>query len=329
MLNQASKVLLALSAISVAAMVVYAMLSGDHLGIALFASLAAAAIGGAITYASMRDTVAVPASATEGEPPRMHPVMPARPVGGGIWPALAALAAGLVFTSLAGSIILAFAGATVGVVALVGWLAAVGTERTARRPVNLLPFGIPVLGFAFIASLMYLMSRILLAVSEITATWVALGVAAVILFFGSYFALRPNLSARTMMSVLAIGAVLMTGGGLVAAAVGEREIEHHGAEEHAGGETEGVEISANNIAFDHEELDLHAGQDVTIVFHNNEGLPHNVSIYADEDAREKIFVGDIVTGPTTVEYHVKALEAGTYFFRCDVHPNMRGTVKVA
>lgn len=331
MLNQHSKLLLPVSGVTLAAMFAYTLMAGDHLGIALFAAVAIAAFGGAIVYAATREPTAAAvggSAAGDDEPVQVRPVTAPRPVGGAAWPVAAGASAALIAISLVQGAVIAGAGAALGLVTLIGWLAAVGTERTARKPVNLMPFGIPVLGFAFIASLMFLMSRVLLAVSELTATWVALFVAAAILGIGSLFAMRPNLSSRSMVAMLAAGAVLMTGGGLVAASVGEREIEHHG-EEHAEGGGEALVVGADNLAFDVEEIELHPDSEVTISFQNNEAQPHNIAIYTDEDASEEIFVGDIVTGPITVEYHFTSPEPGTYFFRCDVHPNMRGTVTVA
>jgi hypothetical protein len=43
-----------------------------------------------------------------------------------------------------------------------------------------------------------------------------------------------------------------------------------------------------------------------------------------------LFVGEVFSGPDVVTYEVPALDAGTYFFRCDVHPTtMTGTFLVA
>jgi nitrite reductase (NO-forming) len=81
--------------------------------------------------------------------------------------------------------------------------------------------------------------------------------------------------------------------------------------------------------FDTDCLAAPAGKPFAIAMTNHDaGVPHNVAIYADEAASKALFRGDLATGPTTVTYHVGPLPAGTYFFRCDVHPQMKGIVRV-
>ena len=62
-----------------------------------------------------------------------------------------------------------------------------------------------------------------------------------------------------------------------------------------------------------------------LTFDNQDGAPHNVAIYTDSSASQAMFQGEIFSGATRV-YQVPALAAGTYFFRCDVHPDMTGTI---
>ncbi len=50
-----------------------------------------------------------------------------------------------------------------------------------------------------------------------------------------------------------------------------------------------------------------------------------MAIYTDSSASQAKFQGDIFAGGTRV-YSVPALAAGTYYFRCDVHPDMNGTI---
>ena len=92
-----------------------------------------------------------------------------------------------------------------------------------------------------------------------------------------------------------------------------------------------LEISAESSAsFSTDSLVAPAGESFTVVFDNQDGVePHNFAIYTDESASEAIGGTDIETGPITQELAVDGLEAGEYFFKCDVHPTtMTGTLTV-
>ena len=88
--------------------------------------------------------------------------------------------------------------------------------------------------------------------------------------------------------------------------------------------TGGAVITAQNIAFDRGQLAVPAGRPFQLLFENREGAPHNVRIYDDVD--QPLFVGEIFGGPGSRTYDVPAIPAGTHQFRCDVHPDMAGTV---
>jgi plastocyanin len=89
-----------------------------------------------------------------------------------------------------------------------------------------------------------------------------------------------------------------------------------------------VSIVAKNIAFTQKSYTAPAGKAFTIEFDNEDTAPHNVAIYRDSSASDRLFVGTVFQGPKTESYHVPTLPAGSYFFRCDVHVQMNGTFKV-
>ena len=85
-------------------------------------------------------------------------------------------------------------------------------------------------------------------------------------------------------------------------------------------------IASKDIKFDLTELDVPAGRPFTLVYVNQESTGHNVAIYTDASAGTVLFRGDIHEGPATHVYSVPAIAVGTYYFRCDVHPSMNGTL---
>ena len=88
-----------------------------------------------------------------------------------------------------------------------------------------------------------------------------------------------------------------------------------------------VTIVSRNMAFDQATLMVSAGSAWRLKLVNEDSVPHNVAIYRDKSATATLFVGKLVSRATII-YDVPGLEPGTYFFRCDLHPDMKGTVIV-
>ena len=88
------------------------------------------------------------------------------------------------------------------------------------------------------------------------------------------------------------------------------------------------QLTAKNNQFDPVELDVPGQSAFELVLHNDDGVQHNVSIYADAGHANRVFGGEIANSGTHV-YHVQALAPGTYYFQCDIHPSMQGTLNAA
>ncbi len=86
-------------------------------------------------------------------------------------------------------------------------------------------------------------------------------------------------------------------------------------------------VSAQNNLFIEQTIELPARTPSAVFFKNLDGQPHNVAIYTDSTVATSLFVGETITNAALV-YAVPSLDPGTYFFRCDVHLDMVGTVKV-
>lgn len=326
MFTQTAKLFLPVAGASLFLGAVYKVMTGDLLGAVLYLMVGAAAFLLGVMLSTIRENEYAPVTAGDVPPPSVRPVL-VRPLpGGGGWPVVAAVSLGLVMFGLVQHSVFAWAGVLLAMIAGAGWLARASSEATGRQ-ISLLPLGLPVLGLATIASVMFFLSRILLAVSE-TASWVlALLVGIVILGVASLAAVRPSISGRALASALVIGSLVMVGGGVVAAAVGEREIEVHAEEE--AGDAARVQLAAENVAFEHDTITLAADTEVEIEFDNNDReIQHNITILGQDPTRP-IFRGQLVTGVATAVYTFHAPAAGEYRFQCDIHPaQMKGTVKV-
>ena len=89
-----------------------------------------------------------------------------------------------------------------------------------------------------------------------------------------------------------------------------------------------VVVTARDRHFDTTELHLPANAATSLVLVNEDSDSHNIAIRTKAG-----FEGDVVfrhdpVSATTIVLTVGPIAAGTYFFICEVHPTMSGTVVV-
>jgi cytochrome c oxidase subunit II len=91
-----------------------------------------------------------------------------------------------------------------------------------------------------------------------------------------------------------------------------------------------LDVSAKNIAFSTQSLEVSANQPFAINFQNNDpaGVPHNIQIRAADGT--VIQDQPTIDGGTSTTYSYSALPPGTYTFICKIHPipAMTGTLTV-
>ncbi len=205
------------------------------------------------------------------------------------------------------------------------------TEASNRPRVHreglLLPLLIPLGAVVVIAGVLFGFSRVLLAVDPNAATAVAVVVAASILGVAAFVATRPRVGERAILSLVSS----VAGIGLVAAGIAILAFPL--AAEGPGGSVVNLAapVDAASKGFEQTSLSAPAGTAFTLAFHNmDSGVTHNVEIFDGADATApKVFSGTLITGGLTADYAVGPLDAGTYFFHCQVHPTtMTGTLTV-
>jgi cytochrome c oxidase subunit 2 len=92
-------------------------------------------------------------------------------------------------------------------------------------------------------------------------------------------------------------------------------------------------IAAKDISFNKNCLAGPVDRPFQITFDNQEPVPHNVVFFRGKDADAPPILPASATppfpGPKTTTYRLPALESGTYFFHCEVHPGaMQGQLVV-
>jgi plastocyanin len=98
------------------------------------------------------------------------------------------------------------------------------------------------------------------------------------------------------------------------------------------GSTASVEapVGAASSGFKETCLAVQSRKPWTVTFSNQDsGVPHNWALFQDQGYTKSIVVGDTITGPAKESIKGDALDAGTYYFRCNIHPTtMTGTFVV-
>ena len=197
--------------------------------------------------------------------------------------------------------------------------------KPATRDRLVMPILLPLGILAVIAAVLFGFSRIQLSLTPTAATVTAIVVATGIVVTASVAAGRKQVRLSTLGAMLGVTAgVAMLAGGVALAVVGGTEEEPGG-----GGEKPVVTLAAANIAFEPTSLTVPAGEAFTLLFHNEDAnTQHNVQIFDDpEFGGTPLFSGALVTGVRQTDYQVDPLEAGAYFFHCEVHPTMTGEMQ--
>jgi len=88
-----------------------------------------------------------------------------------------------------------------------------------------------------------------------------------------------------------------------------------------------VVVTARDLKFDTNRIEATAGQPITITLVNNDTQMHNISFYTDDSASELLVPeaeGEIIRQGETTTLTFTPPSPGTYYFHCDLHPQMSG-----
>lgn len=92
-----------------------------------------------------------------------------------------------------------------------------------------------------------------------------------------------------------------------------------------------VTTEANQLAFEPNVLEAPPSTQVTVVYLNDSSIIHNIHFFAGPDrSAPSLAQTELVTGPGAEESvsFTTPDEPGDYFFVCDVHPDMTGTLQI-
>jgi len=173
------------------------------------------------------------------------------------WPILGAFSAGAVIIGLAVSPLLFMIGCVGLVVTGAEWTVRAWSERAtddtatnvAVRNKLMHPIEIPVGATLAALAIIFLMSRILLAVSKVGAVFVIIGVAVIVFGVAILLASRPELKRSVLVGALLAGGVLLLVGGIAGGIVGPSERKKH-SESGEEGAPAAVTVTSGSIGLD-------------------------------------------------------------------------------
>ncbi len=214
---------------------------GEHVGYVALLVLGFVLAGLAGMSVAYRDADAEAAASLLGAD--LAPVGQA-PVPASMWPILTAFGAGAIAIGLVLSPAIFVAGLVLVAVSAVEWVISAwadratgdaGANRTLRMDL-MRGYEVPALAVIGFGVVVLAVSRVLLAVSKVGSTLVAMVLALVIFGGAILLALRPKVSRNLAAAIVLLGGTGLLAAGIVSAVNGEREFEHHEVEGEEGEE---------------------------------------------------------------------------------------------
>ena len=213
---------------------------GDHVGYGILLGGSAVSTTMGAFMVAFRDSEAKAVAEVAGLPeaPPLQPVATSN-----VWAPIAAFATAITAVGLATSGWFVIAGLGLLGIAALEWTMYAWADRTtgdwrvnaALRDRIMSPIEVPLFG-AIVAGFVALgISRVFLSVPKLSATWLFMGIAAVIFIVAIVMSLAPRTSKNVLVGVLAIGAVAVLVGGVVGMAAGDSEFHAEREEWTVGG----------------------------------------------------------------------------------------------
>ncbi|MCB1257471.1 MAG: hypothetical protein KDB26_10220 [Microthrixaceae bacterium] len=216
---------------------------GEHVGYSTLMAMAAssAVIGGFFVVFRDSDAEAIIPLQGADVTPETADLRVQVPQGLSPWPILCALAAGLMVVGATYTKAAFVLGAVLLAVGTFQWTVRNWSERLTPDPARNValrdklmgPYNIPIAAIIGIAVVMFLMSRILLALPSMGAVFVIIASAAAVFVIAILLAGRPDLKRSVLIAALVAGGLVLLLGGIAGGRAGTYKSNSHGGEEGA------------------------------------------------------------------------------------------------